>query len=117
MLYVREVLRYTEITPVPGAPSHVSGIINVRGSVVSVKDMRTMLGLPTVEVTDQTRIVLSVLDEQIQGTLVDSVSEIVMIRLSEIDHVTVSGEGKIHLFWVLFRDVTRCISYYRFVNS
>lgn len=93
VLYVREVLRYTEVSPVPGAPSHVLGIINVRGTVVAVKDMRAMLGVSSVEVTDQTRIVLSVLNDEIHGMVVDSVLEIVSIRPSEIDNTTVSGKG------------------------
>ena len=45
VMQVREVLRYTEIAPVPGAPDYVLGIINLRGNVVTVIDTRSRFGL------------------------------------------------------------------------
>ncbi|MDR6354529.1 chemotaxis signal transduction protein [Pseudomonas psychrotolerans] len=57
VMQVQEVLRYTEIAPVPGAPSYVLGIINLRGNVVTVIDTRQRFGLLPTEVTDNTRIV------------------------------------------------------------
>ena len=54
VMRVQEVLRYTEIAPVPGAPSYVLGIINLRGNVVTVIDTRQRFGLDTVEVSDNT---------------------------------------------------------------
>ena len=53
VMQVQEVLRYTEIAPVPGAPAYVLGIINLRGNVVTVIDTRHRFGLPTTEVTDR----------------------------------------------------------------
>ncbi len=58
VMQVQEVLRYTEIAPVPGAPDYVLGIINLRGNVVTVIDTRARFGLPPEEVTDNTRIVI-----------------------------------------------------------
>ncbi|AFO47944.1 purine-binding chemotaxis protein CheW [Pseudomonas putida DOT-T1E] len=58
VMQVQEVLRYTEIAPVPGAPSYVLGIINLRGNVVTVIDTRQRFGLMPTEVTDNTRIVI-----------------------------------------------------------
>jgi len=52
VMQVQEVLRITEIAPVPGAPGFVLGIINLRGNVVTVIDTRTRFGLPTAEVDD-----------------------------------------------------------------
>ena len=58
VMQVREVLRYTDIAPVPGAPSYVLGIINLRGNVVTVIDTRARFGIPPAEVTDNTRIMI-----------------------------------------------------------
>ena len=58
VMQVQEVLRVSEIAPVPGAPHYVLGIINLRGNVVTVIDTRIRLGLATAEVTDATRIVI-----------------------------------------------------------
>ncbi|MBD3609873.1 MAG: chemotaxis protein CheW [Gammaproteobacteria bacterium] len=82
---VREVLRYTEITPVPGAPDYVIGIINLRGNVVTVLDTRKRFALPPVDVTDSTRIVIIEVDEQVVGILVDSVSEVMRLNSSDIE--------------------------------
>ncbi len=85
VMQVQEVLRYTEIAPVPGAPSYVLGIINLRGNVVTVIDTRERFGLPPTEITDNTRIVIIEADEQVIGILVDAVAEVVYLRQSEIE--------------------------------
>ena len=61
VMQVQEVLRYTEIAPVPGAPSYVLGIINLRGNVVTVIDTRQRFGLDSSDVTDNTRSRLQVI--------------------------------------------------------
>lgn len=85
VMQVQEVLRYTEIAPVPGAPNYVLGIINLRGNVVTVIDTRDRFGLVPAEVTDNTRIVIIETDEQVVGILVDAVAEVVYLRQSEIE--------------------------------
>ncbi|MGO1295824.1 MAG: chemotaxis protein CheW [Vibrio sp.] len=85
VMQVREVLRYTEIAPVPGAPDYVIGIINLRGNVVTVIDTRSRFGLMAGEVTDNTRIIVIESEQQVIGILVDSVAEVVYLRSSEID--------------------------------
>jgi len=85
VMQVQEVLRVTEIAPVPGAPGYVLGIINLRGNVVTVIDTRTRFGLPTTERDDSSRIVIIESDQQVVGILVDSVAEVVELRQSEID--------------------------------
>lgn len=85
VMQVQEVLRYTEIAPVPGAPEYVLGIINLRGSVVTVIDTRLRFGLQTAEITDNTRIVIIESDSQVVGILVDAVAEVVYLRQSEIE--------------------------------
>jgi purine-binding chemotaxis protein CheW len=85
VMQVQEVLRVTEIAPVPGAPMYVLGIINLRGNVVTVLDTRTRFGLATTEIDDSSRIVIIESDKQVVGILVDSVAEVVELRSSEVD--------------------------------
>jgi len=85
VMQVQEVLRMTEIAPVPGAPDYVLGIINLRGNVVTVLDTRTRFGLSPKEPDDATRIVSIETDGHILGILVDSVAEVVNLRNSEIE--------------------------------
>ncbi|KAB2825350.1 chemotaxis protein CheW [Aliivibrio sp. S4TY2] len=85
VMQVREVLRHTEIAPVPGAPDYVLGIINLRGNVVTVIDTRSRFGLMQGEITDNTRIIVIESERQVIGILVDSVAEVVYLRSSEID--------------------------------
>jgi purine-binding chemotaxis protein CheW len=85
VMQIQEVLRYTEIAAVPGAPDYVLGIINLRGNVVTVIDTRKRFGLSDSEVSDHTRIVVIEIDNQVIGVLVDSVAEVVYLRQSEIE--------------------------------
>ena len=85
VMRVQEVLRYTEIAPVPGASPHVLGIINLRGNVVPVIDTRLRFGLPQGELNDNTRIVIIESNSNVLGILVDSVAEVVYLRASSIE--------------------------------
>jgi purine-binding chemotaxis protein CheW len=85
VMQVQEVLRYTEIAPVPGAPSYVLGIINLRGNVVTVIDTRHRFGLVPGDNTHNTRIVIIESEKHVVGILVDSVAEVVYLRQSEIE--------------------------------
>ncbi len=85
VMQVREVLRYVEIAPVPGAAEHVLGITNLRGNVVTVIDARTRFGLPKAPITESTRIIVIELKSQLIGVLVDSVVEVVDLKTSEIE--------------------------------
>ncbi|HEB93316.1 MAG TPA: chemotaxis protein CheW [Gammaproteobacteria bacterium] len=85
VMQVQEVLRVSEIAPVPGAPDYVLGIINLRGNVVTVIDTRKRFGLIPKEMDDSTRIVIIESDDQVVGILVDSVAEVVDLRVSEME--------------------------------
>ncbi len=85
VMQVQEVLRITEIAPVPGAPSYVLGIINLRGNVVTVIDTRSRFGLASVETDDSSRVVIIESEEQVVGILVDSVAEVVDLQPSAIE--------------------------------
>lgn len=85
VMQVQEVLRVTEIAPVPGSPDYVLGIINLRGNVVTVIDTRKRFGLMPRDMDDSTRIVIIEVNKQVVGILVDSVAEVVDLRASEIE--------------------------------
>ena len=85
VMQVREVLKHTDIAPVPGAPSYVMGIINLRGNVVTVIDTRMRFGLPDKELSSQSRVVIIECEKQVIGFLVDSVAEVVYLYSSEIE--------------------------------
>jgi len=85
VMQVQEVLRVSEITPVPGAPSYIIGIINLRGNVVTVLDTRMRFGLPMHETDDASRVVIVESNGNVLGILVDSVAEVVYLRSSEIE--------------------------------
>ncbi len=85
VMQVQEVLRVTEIAPVPGAPNYVLGIINLRGNVVTVIDTRIRFNLHAAEMNDSTRIVIIESENNVVGMLVDCVAEVVELRSSEIE--------------------------------
>ncbi|WP_432473678.1 chemotaxis protein CheW [Amphritea sp. HPY] len=86
VMQVKEVLRYTEITPVPGAAPGILGIINLRGNVVTVVSTRSLFKLPPNEIDTSTRIVVVEFDDQeVLGLLVDGVDEVLNLPQSEID--------------------------------
>jgi purine-binding chemotaxis protein CheW len=85
VMQVQEVLRITDVAPVPGAPHFVMGIINLRGNVVTVLDMRKLLSLMPGEITDHSRIMVIESGNVTVGLLVDSVAEVVNISASQID--------------------------------
>lgn len=85
VMQVHEVLRVAEIAPVPGAPDYVTGIINLRGNVVTVLDTRCRFGLALKENDDATRIVVVESDGNVVGVLVDSVAEVVELSRSAVE--------------------------------
>jgi len=85
-LQVREVLKYSEITPVPGSQAYVCGLINLRGKVVTVIDTRLMFSLPHQDPDDDTNIILvDFSEEEMVGFIVDSVDEVVNITTKNIE--------------------------------
>ena len=85
VMQVREVLRDIEIAPVPGAPTYVLGIINLRGNVVTVIDTRSRFGLPAIETNNESRIIIIETMDQTLGLLVDSIAEVADILQSQIE--------------------------------
>lgn len=106
VMQVQEVLRHTDIAPVPGAPDYVLGIINLRGNVVTVIDTRRRFALMDREIDDNTRIVIIEVEGQVVGLLVDSVAEVVYLRESEIEKAPEVGndESSKYIQGVVTRD-------------
>lgn len=79
ILDVREINRMMEITRVPHAPDFVEGVINLRGQVIPVVDLRKRFGLTETERDKSARIVVVELGDKVVGFLVDSVSEVLRV--------------------------------------
>lgn len=95
VMQIREVLRSPEISPVPGAPSYVLGIINLRGNVVAIIDTRSRFGLPSKEeIDDSSRILILEAGDYVVGFLVDSVSEVAELRNEQIESAPDTGSGE-----------------------
>ena len=85
ILEVQEIIRMVEITQVPKAPHFVEGVINLRGKVIPIVDLRLRFGLSAAERTKDTRIVVVDVSRIILGFIVDSVSEVLRIPSSLIE--------------------------------
>lgn len=82
---IEEINQQVEVTPVPHAPPYVRGVINLRGEVVTVVDLRTILGLAAADVTGQCRtVVVNSHAEQI-GLLVDRIADVELASPDDID--------------------------------
>lgn len=94
VMQVKEVLRYSEITPVPGADVSVMGIINLRGNVVTVIDTRQMFRMPRAQPDDETRIIVVEFNEsEVIGLVVDSVDEVLNLPQNEVERApSASGD-------------------------
>lgn len=90
---VQEINRQLDITPVPNAPRHVRGVINLRGEVASVIDLRTVLGLPTVEPTRDTRNLIVHSQGEAIGLLVDRISDILTIHPDRVSDSPSNVDG------------------------
>ncbi len=98
VLRVREVLEYTRPTRLPNASVHLCGVINVRGAVVPVIDLRSRLGLPPVERTVDTCIVVLELplggDMAVVGAMADSVHEVIDFEEADMEPTPRIGVGE-----------------------
>lgn len=85
ILQVQEIKRITEITRVPHTPDYIKGVINLRGSVLPVIDLKKRLNLPQQASTEDTRIIIVKVEELSIGMVVDAVSEVLTISQQNID--------------------------------
>jgi purine-binding chemotaxis protein CheW len=85
LLRVREVIRMREIARLPRAPSFLKGVINLRGDVIPIIDLRDKFGLPSRPADADTRIVVVDVEGRLIGMVVDSASQVVRIPASRIE--------------------------------
>jgi purine-binding chemotaxis protein CheW len=119
VLSVQEIDRMAEITRVPKAPRHVEGVINLRGRIIPVLNLRRRFGLPDIERTARSRIVVVSVRQRVVGLAVDSVEEVLRIPRSAIEPPpTVStvagaeytqGVGRVHDRLLIVLDLPRLL--------
>ncbi len=97
ILKVREIIGYMDITAVPQTPSHVKGVINLRGQVIPVTDLRAKFGMRTAEVTDETCIIVVEIAQAGRkfntGIIVDRVQEVLDISGADIEDAPQFGSS------------------------
>jgi len=118
---VREVLEFTSVTKVPRTPTFMRGVINLRGNVVPVVDMRLKLGLSMTEKTVDTCVVIAEVaingEKMVLGALVDSVQEVIDLDSgniappphigSRVDTTVIRGMGKRDDQFIMILDLDR----------
>jgi len=116
---VREIVRVPEITSVPNAPDYIEGVINLRGRIIPVVDLRKRFGEKSLEASKKNRIVVVEMENRAIGLLVNSASEVLKIPPSEIEAPQsvfqegelnyISGVGKLKGRLVILLDLTRVL--------
>jgi purine-binding chemotaxis protein CheW len=91
LMRVKEVIRVRETTWLPRAPSFVKGIINLRGDVIPIIDLRDKFGLEPREATAMTRVIVVEVEGRLMGMVVDSASQVVRIPEDQIEPSPVHG--------------------------
>jgi purine-binding chemotaxis protein CheW len=82
---VHEIVRLPEITSVPDAPGYVEGVINLRGKIVSVVDLRKRFGEKEITANKKNRILVAEVEGKLVGLIVDAASEVLKIPENEVD--------------------------------
>lgn len=113
--YVETIEKVSAITRVPNSPYYVEGVINLRGEVVPIIDLRRRFNLSPTEVTESTRIIILLVEEMIIGIVVDSSSEVLTISKELIDNTSnlvgatedqyINGIGKVNDRMIVLLDV------------
>jgi len=93
IMQVQEIIRVPQITSVPDAAPFVDGIINLRGTVIPVLNLRKRFGFPDAEDAQSTRIIIVNVDSQTAGIKVDAVSEVMSLKASQIEPPPQNSEG------------------------
>jgi len=116
---VREIVRVPDITAVPNAPDYIEGVINLRGRIIPVVDLRKRFGEKSFEVNKKNRIVVVELESRLVGLIVNSASEVLRISPSEIDEPHnvfkegelnyITGIGKLNGRLVILLDLNRLL--------
>lgn len=84
ILRVQEIKGYTAVTKIPNTPSYIKGVLNLRGTIVPIVELRTKFGMPTIEYTMFTVIVVVVVKDKVMGLVVDAVSDVLDIDKKDV---------------------------------
>jgi purine-binding chemotaxis protein CheW len=84
ILRVQEIKGYTTVTKIPNTPPHIKGVLNLRGTIVPIVELRTKFGMPTIDYTAFTVIIVVVVRDKVMGLVVDSVSDVLNIDKKDI---------------------------------
>jgi purine-binding chemotaxis protein CheW len=116
---VQEIIRATEITPVPGAQEHVQGVINLRGKIIPVIDLRKRFRLQEGGASEQQRIVVVEIGEKRLGMLVDSVSQVMRVPAEAVENIPeeattieddyIQGIGKLNNRLIIMLDLNQSL--------
>jgi purine-binding chemotaxis protein CheW len=90
---VREIIRWTAVTPLPKQPTHARGVLNLRGTIVPVHDLRARFGGPLTEAGENHVIIIAWIGAQTIGILVDAVSDILSVASEGIRSAPASQES------------------------
>lgn len=90
---IQEINRHVQTAPVPHAPDVIRGVINLRGEVVTVLDLRTALGMPETDVSGKTRCVIVEWAGEKTGLLVDRIADVVTVDPGEMEPSPVNVAG------------------------
>jgi purine-binding chemotaxis protein CheW len=96
VLKVREIMGIQEVTAVPQTPAHIKGVINLRGKVIPLVDLRLKFGMPEAEYTSRTCIIVTQVRAEsgsvLMGIVVDGVSEVLNLTAQEIEDTPDFGQ-------------------------
>ncbi|MCW5800647.1 MAG: hypothetical protein LZF60_80435 [Nitrospira sp.] len=84
ILRVQEIKGYTAVTKIPNTPAHIKGVLNLRGTIVPIIELRTKFSMPTIDYTAFTVIIVVVVRDKVMGLVVDSVSDVLDIDNKDI---------------------------------
>lgn len=85
---VTTIEKIMTIARVPKTPDFVKGVINLRGEIIPIMDLRARFGLPAIEETDETRIIIIKIEEVSVGVIVDAVLEVIQLAEDSIENIT-----------------------------
>lgn len=94
ILKVQEIIGLMPITPVPRMPEYIKGVLNLRGKIVPVMNVRTRFGLNEIEYSEETCIIVVQENQYLMGIIVDKVSEVADIDGNQIEEVPALGTGE-----------------------
>jgi purine-binding chemotaxis protein CheW len=93
IMSVREIRAWTGATPLPNTAEHVRGVINLRGSIVPIVDLRIRFGQGETEPTSSHVVVIVAIEDRLNGLLVDSVSDILSVSVDDIAEIPETDAG------------------------